>query len=74
MPSLRTKNVPENLNLEKVKNMNRIPMIISSLENDAETVKYEFDSLVKTIAKDLLETREYEEVNIMNSSNSEPSV
>ncbi len=51
------------------KGLSRIPMINTSLDYDAETIKYEFDNLVSTVVKDLMEKKESEELSIINNQN-----
>jgi hypothetical protein len=48
------------------KALSKIPVINTSLDYDADTIKYEFDYMLQNIAKSLLDTRESDELNIMN--------
>lgn len=52
--------------LKLPKALQRIPLVNTSLENDPEAIKNEFDALLVRIAKDELEKREDEEDSIMN--------
>jgi hypothetical protein len=49
------------------KGLTKVPMINTSVDYDADTIKFEFENLVNTLAKDMLEKRDSEELNIINS-------
>ena len=42
-------------------------MINTSLDYDADTIKYEFDYLLQSVVKSQIEKRDSEELNILNS-------
>lgn len=49
------------------KGLSKVPMINTSVDYDADTIKFEFENLVNSLAKDILEKRDSEELNIINS-------
>ncbi len=48
--------------------MSRVAVVNTSLDFDADTIKFEFDNLLVNVVKDAEEKRDSEELNIINNS------